>query len=104
MLIHDDKPLMYWRLAVVENLIPGGDRLICTTNICTSTGKTNGPNTKLYPLEVNTNLDTTVPITVTDTKDSPAPSIKRHAADSSGLPDSCPQRVVARSGRIRISE
>ena len=55
-LIHDDKPRIDWRLAV---MIPGNDGLTRAANICTSTGKTNRPISKLYPLKVNSNLDTT---------------------------------------------
>ena len=42
-LIHDDKPRVDWRLAGIEELIPGGDGLILAANIRTSTGKTNRP-------------------------------------------------------------
>ena len=59
-LIHDDKPCTNWRLAGIEDLIPGGNALIRAANVCTSTGKTNIPITKLYPLEVNANLETTL--------------------------------------------
>lgn len=72
-------------------------------NTCTSISKTNKPITKLYPLEVNTHLDTTVPITVTDTEDNPAPSSKRCTADPP-VYLTVVLRVAARRGRIRVSE
>ena len=95
-LIHDDKPRVDWRLAVIEELIPGGDGLIRAANLRTSTGKTNRPITKLYPLEVNTNVDSTVPEITNAESDDPTSSNKRCTTDSSTLPDSRPQRVAAR--------
>ena len=53
-LVHDDTPRLTWRLAVVEDTISGQDGLIRAANIRTSTGRTNRPITKLYPLEVST--------------------------------------------------
>jgi len=52
-LVHNEGPRLDWRLAVVEKLIVGGDGLIRAANIRTSTGRTNRPIVKLYPLEVN---------------------------------------------------
>lgn len=54
-LVHDESPRSTWKLAVVEGLIEGGDGLVRAANIHTSTGHTNRPITKLYPLEVCTN-------------------------------------------------
>ncbi|XP_065895991.1 uncharacterized protein [Dysidea avara] len=51
-LVHDDTPRISWRLAVVEDTIAGEDGLVRAANIRTSTGKTNRPVAKLYPLEV----------------------------------------------------
>jgi len=53
-LVHDDTPRINWRLAVVEDTIVGEDGLVRAANIRTSTGKTNRPISKLYPLEVTT--------------------------------------------------
>ena len=50
--IHDEGPRINWRLAVVEELITGKDGLVRAANIRTSTGQTNRPIVKLYPLEV----------------------------------------------------
>ena len=54
-LVHDESPRSTWKLTVVESLIEGGDGLIRAANIRTSTGHTNRPITKLYPLEVCAN-------------------------------------------------
>ena len=96
MLIHDEKPRIDWRLAVIEDLIPGGDGLIRAASIRTSTGKTTRPITKLYPLEVNTNLHTN---TTADTTDDPNPT-----DGTSDTPSSRPQREAARKGRSRVNE
>ena len=50
--VHDDTKRINWRLAVVESLITGNDGLVRAANIRTSTGRTNRPLAKLYPLEV----------------------------------------------------
>ena len=57
-LIHDDGPRVNWRLAIVTKLLTGGDGLTHAAEIQTSTGTTNRPIAKLYPLEVNHNTDT----------------------------------------------
>jgi len=67
-------PVLTGRLAVVESLITGGDGLTHAANICTATGKTNRPITRLYPLEVNTGQDVSTS-EVTDISD-PATSSK----------------------------
>jgi len=51
-LINDDTPCINWRLVVVEDTIAGEDGLVRAANIRTSTGRTNHPIIKLYPLEV----------------------------------------------------
>ena len=51
-LVHDDKPRINWKLAVIENFIEGEDGQIRAAHIRTATGKTNRPIAKLYPLEV----------------------------------------------------
>ena len=78
-LVHDDSPRLTWKSAVVESLIEGGDGLIRVANIRTSTGHTNRPIAKLYPLEVRAN-EATPPIE-DDTSEQaimvPAPSQNR---------------------------
>ena len=54
MLVYDDGPRIQWRLAVVEDLIHGGDGLVRAANIRPSTGLTNRPIVRLIPLEVST--------------------------------------------------
>ena len=51
-LIHDDTPQIQWRLGVIEHLNKGKDGLARSANVRTSTGQTNRPIAKLYPLEV----------------------------------------------------
>ena len=50
--IHDDAPRTQWRLGVVEYLNKGNDGFARSAKVRTSTGQTNRPITKLYPLEV----------------------------------------------------
>ena len=57
--VHDDTKRVNWRLAVVERVIEGKDGLIRAADIKTSTGFTNRPITKLYPLEVTSTTHTT---------------------------------------------
>ena len=52
--VHNDIPRTTWKMAVIEDLIMGGDGLVRAATIRTSTGTTNRPITKLYPLELNT--------------------------------------------------
>jgi hypothetical protein len=54
-LVHDDSPRSTWKLAVVEDLIRGGDNLVRAANIRTSIGYTHRPICKLYSLELSTN-------------------------------------------------
>ena len=51
-LVHDDTLRINWRLAIVEDTIAGEDGLVRAANIRTSTGRTDHPIAKLYPLEV----------------------------------------------------
>ena len=51
-LIHDDSPRVNWRMAVIESLNKGRDGVVRSANIRTTTGRTNRPITRLYPLEV----------------------------------------------------
>lgn len=51
-LIHSNAPRTSWRMAVIEDLIKGKDGCICAADIRTSSGKTNRPTAKPYPLEV----------------------------------------------------
>ena len=51
--VHDDGPRVTWHLAVVTKLLVGNDGFIHAAKIRTSTGNTNRPVSKLFPLEVN---------------------------------------------------
>lgn len=51
-LIHDDSPRINWRMAVIESVNKGKDGVIRYVNLRTTTGRTNRPITRLYPLEV----------------------------------------------------
>ena len=50
--MHDDRLGISWKMAVVEELVIGGDGFVCAANIQTCNGKTNRPIIRLYPLEV----------------------------------------------------
>ena len=50
--IHDDGPRIGWKLAVVEDVVRGNDGLVRAAKLRTSTGVTNRPIVRLYPLEV----------------------------------------------------
>ena len=78
-IIHDDVPRVRWRLAVIEDLICGGDGLVRAAIVRTANKTTNRPITKLYPLELNeggtvnmSNGDSSIP--ETEERPSMAPS------------------------------
>ena len=56
-IIHDDCPRLKWRLAVVQELQRGRDDLVRSAVIRTEKGITNRPISKLYLLEVNTEME-----------------------------------------------
>ena len=56
-LVHNEGPRLDWRLAIVEELIVGGDGLIRAANVRTSSGNTNRLIVKLYPLGVNSSSE-----------------------------------------------
>ena len=62
-IVHDDKPRIQWRLAVIEKLITGRDNLVRAAHIRMGNYKTIRSIVKLYPLEVRSedegNLHTT---------------------------------------------
>ena len=57
MLVHDDCPRMNWKMAIVEGLVTGNDGRVRSATIRTSSGVTNKPVMKLYPLEVTDKTD-----------------------------------------------
>ena len=92
-LVHDDTHRSTWKLAVIESLIEGGDGLVRAANIRTSTGCTNRPITKLYPLEVSANVEN---------EDGPSrDSTNGLAANSS---NSRPRRAAPSNALRKISE
>jgi len=50
--VHDEKPRMRWKLALVEGLIKGRDDLVRAAHIKMGNYRTTRPIVKLYPLEV----------------------------------------------------
>ena len=50
--IHDDTPRVQWRLGIIEQLNKGADGFVRSVQLRTSTGTTNRPIAKLYPLEI----------------------------------------------------
>jgi hypothetical protein len=96
--VHDDTKRVNWRLAVVQSLIKGKDGQVRATNIKTSTGHTNRPVTKLYPLEVKSNSITTEKpkITIDETLDVKNPSTNPHPDDTIDQKSSRPVRAKAR--------
>ena len=50
--IHDDCLRIQWRLGVTDQLNQGADGLVRSVQLRTSTGRTNFPLVKLYPVEV----------------------------------------------------
>lgn len=59
-LIHDDSPRFRWKMAVIENLIKGKDEYVRAAEVRTSSGRTNRPINRLYPLEVSCERDDVV--------------------------------------------
>ena len=55
-LISSEGPRLFWKMAVVKKLLPGGDGLIRSVVVKTSSGITNRPINKLCPLEVSTEV------------------------------------------------
>ncbi|XP_063447046.1 uncharacterized protein LOC134726569 [Mytilus trossulus] len=51
--VHDDKPRIKWKTAVVEEVVTGNNGLVRSAIIRTNSGQTSRPIVKLYPLEIN---------------------------------------------------
>ena len=56
-LVHNDCQRIYWKLAIIENLIYGKDNLVRAANIRTANGSTNRAITRLYPLEIRASVN-----------------------------------------------
>jgi hypothetical protein len=104
--VHDDTKRVNWRLAVVQSLIKRKDGLVRAENIKTSTGHTNRPVTKLYPLEVKSNSTTTEKpkITIDGTLDAKNPSTNPHPADVIDQRSSRPVRAKARLAKEKLKQ
>ena len=88
-LIHDDTPRVLWRLAVIEYVVnKGADGLIHSATVRTSTGRTNWPIAKLYPLEVTAaELPTSCHITE-ENSTTPTPQPQQHRTPRQHQPHS----------------
>ena len=95
-LIHDDTSRVHWRLAVIERLNKGADGLTRSADIRTSTGKTNRPIAKLYPLEVTT---AEVP-----SRDIHCKSREEKSVTADQRPQSRPVRDAAVRGRRKVQQ
>ena len=91
-LVHNEGPRSTWKLAVIENLIRGSDGLVRAAHIRTSTGYTNRPVTKLYPLEITTT--TTVPSVASHDRPEQQPA---------AVPPTRPRRAATTEAMRRIS-
>ena len=68
-LMHDDKPRLNWRLAVIEELLVGNDGLVRAANIRTANHVTSRPISKLYPLELSTTKNVQAEIVTEENND-----------------------------------
>ena len=92
-LIHDDTPRIHWRFGVVERVNKGSDGHARSANIRTSTGQTNRPIARLYPLEV----------TAAELPQA-AGHQKKAASNQSTEVTSRPARRAAELGRQRVKQ
>ena len=98
-IIHDDTPRTMWKIAVVIDLVMGGDGLVRAATLRTANGTTNRPITKLYPLELNENES----LAATQNQD-------KHSTTPVNIPNSplqvCarPQRMSAEKAATRMKE
>ena len=97
-IIHDDTPRTMWKIAVVKDLVTGGDGLVRAATLRTANGTTNRPITKLYPLELNE----TESLTDIETKE------EHSSTDSVNLSESAvdtrPQRRSAQRATIQMKK
>ena len=73
-LVQDDTPRIDWKLAVVEELMVGKDRLVRAAYIRTTQGSTNRPISKLCPLEVSSDEESQTECAEPDSSDLGAPT------------------------------
>jgi len=101
-LVHDDGPRIKWKLAVIEELILGGDGLVRAANIRTSTGRTKRPVVRLIPLEVSAQDKSTSTKNKLDSEEENSSDNSRDAPD--GATDLRPTRDSARKARERLTQ
>jgi len=94
LLVHDDTKRVNWKFAVIESVNKGRDNIIRSANIRTSTGRTNHPISRLYPLEVSSSTDLTTR----------QPSIKTSERSESPVPPKTPVREAAKRGQKQMKE
>ena len=100
-LVHDDTPRAGWKLAIIEEVITGHDGHIRAVNIRTSSGRTNRPISRLYPLEINSEADTEhVNADVTSIQENSNPSSQQN----SQIQDIRPTRQAAMKAHARVAE
>ena len=96
---HDDSPRANWRLAVI---VTGNDGLIRSAKIRTSTGRTNCPISRLYPLEVSCEEDSEqTGQHVTDNQQATGDSVRSQCVDSQ---DVCPTRAAALKACAKLTD
>ena len=91
-LVHDEGSRINWKIAVIEELLPGRDGHVRAVNIRTQGGKTNRPISKLYPLEISAQPQENLP-----------PSVPRSNCPVDPYPKRT-QRAAAASAIQRIAE
>ena len=99
-LVHDDTPRIKWRLAVIEGVNKGADGLIRSADIRTTTGKTNRPIARLYPLEVTASETAKRTTSQTNNTEPSTPS----AIDADVPACTRPIRDAAKKGREQMKQ
>lgn len=64
-LIHDDCPRQFWKMGYIVGLNVGGDGVVRSVNLKTSSGNLTRPIIKLYPLELDVEINETLKENVT---------------------------------------
>ena len=98
-IVHDEKARLYWKLAIVEDLIQGKDGYIRAANIRIGNHRTSRPIVKLYPLEVSNTDNEELPTeTVYSKPDQP------ESGDNPAIHSDRPRRRAAVKALRQISE
>ena len=88
-------------MAVIQDLMVGGDRLVRAATIRTATGITSRPITRLYPLELSLDNQSKEP------REHPTMSVQQpsepHPVDSAGE-NSYPQRASAKRATTQVKK